>query len=438
MKLLPLAAVYCVLPVAGGVVSSLWAFRRLNVLAQLAVLTSTGAVFYCAEFFLLSVVRIPWTLGWLALPVFVGAVAFVRYQAPERNQSREQLLSTFVGFTFAALALGVLGYALATARVTSMDYLCFWGTKGFRFAAAKTIDFEFLRDPAHDFLHPDYPPLVSLVYALVTSLSGSPSWWVGLVGTWVFALGSVVAIAGSARLRLAGGMAAAVAGLWAAFLAFGLMLMSSGGNGEAFLLFFESLGLGLLLFATPGRTIDVFAGSALAGATLTKVEGGAFTAVLLVVMTAFSRRGDRQRVIRIALLPLVALGVWITITRVEHIAWAYGPHPFGAFTTRYLAEGLRAFLASASYQLFYVPWIAAIGLWLFAPRPRRGLPSALIGVGTALVSFFYFLHGSGSPVEWISGVAPRLLMASVLCFVCAAAVANADSPAERCSALDFR
>lgn len=434
MKLLPLAAAYFLLPIAGGVVSPFEAFRRLGLPAQLAILTSSGAVFYCAELTFLAVLRIPWALGWLALPAFIGAAAFVRYRAPERSGSRERPLSTSVGFGFAAIALGVLGYALATARMTSMDYLCFWGTKGLRFAAAKTIDFEFLRNPAHDFLHPDYPPLVSLVYALVASVSGRAAWWVGPVGTWIFAVGSVAAVAGLARLRLDGVLAAAVAGLWAAFLAFGLIVMSSGGNGEAILLFFESLGLGLLLFAPPCLITDLFAGIALTGATLTKVEGCAFTAVLLVVMAVFARRGQRRRVIRIAPLPMFALGLWITTMRTEHIAWAYGFHPYGAFTARYLLEGLRAFLASASYQLFYVPWIAPIGLWVFAPHPRRGLPSVLIGVGTAAVSFFYFLHGSESPVEWITGVAPRLLMASVLCFVFAAAIASSDLPAEWSSA----
>ena len=66
-----------------------------------------------------------------------------------------------------AALLATLGGA-----ATSVDLVFFWGAKAQQFAAARGIDLEFLRNPAHQYMHPYYPPLVSNVFAFATMAAG--------------------------------------------------------------------------------------------------------------------------------------------------------------------------------------------------------------------------------------------------------------------------
>jgi hypothetical protein len=173
------------------------------------------------------------------------------------------------------LASGASLVAAASASASAADLLLFWGPKAQAFAAARTIDAGFLRDPFWTFLeymHTSYPPLVTNLTALTSMAAGRFAWG---AATLVFPiLMTLLAAALPSLLRLAAppGMAMAAAALAVAASGFLGDALDIGGNGDMPLLFFETLAAALLVGSWAlEKGGQLFAGLMLAGAASTKV-----------------------------------------------------------------------------------------------------------------------------------------------------------------------
>jgi hypothetical protein len=403
--------------------------RRVGLPMQLVLAAMVGTCTLAVEMLALTLIRVRWTTVLLCVPAL--SMFFYRRRMRSRPAVATAKAGAAIGLSLSAASLALLGVALFSGRATSIDYLYFWGTKGFRFAMARGIDLAFLQRPDHYLLHSDYPPFVPLIYAAMSLVGGTRSWWLGLGATLFFAAGCSLAIWGICRERMHPAMAAGFAALGGALIADGLVTPFSGGNAEAILLFFACVALGLLTMFPRQPAAEWLGGVALMGAALTKIEGSVF-ALLMVLAFGLWRETtpDRwRRLGRLGLPPLAGLGTWLVYAQ-YHSMLRWYRQPYGRFTLHFFLPAAREFVAAASYRAGYLAWIVPALLWLSSPRRAEGLRPALVGTGYAGFALFCFLHGSDDPVGWVHVVAPRLLMTSVVAFLFAAAGTEAARPRE--------
>jgi hypothetical protein len=278
------AAGLLLLPVAGLWVLRFSRFSRITLAANIVLATGIGTVETAGLLLVLAFLGVRWNPAVVFIPALVGgALGSLSFLADLKGRVRclRMPLPALFWLVVSGAALAALGFALLTARGTSVDYLFFWGTKGFRFASVRTIDTVFLSRPDHLLMHPDYPPLVPLVYAFC-SLVGGTSWWIGLAATWFFVLCSALALWGFLSAAFSIPVAAEMSALGCLILTLGILVPFSGGNAEAVLIFFVTVSLGVLTCLPRGQ-FDWLVTLMLAGATLAKLEGGVFSALVVLV-----------------------------------------------------------------------------------------------------------------------------------------------------------
>lgn len=411
------AASFVTLPLAG-----LWSrrfpiVREAPVRAQLAAATAVGALTIGTTLLCCAALHISWSWPVLAAPTIAGVALGSRQPRTRRtheNGRRAAPLTVLGGYGLAVVSLAVLTYALLTARATSIDYLYFWGTKGFRFASVRTIDTAFLARPDHMLMHSDYPPLLPIVYAYLT-MTGGMSWWTGLWASSIFAVAAAVWFGGGSRGALSAVLRAATTGVIAGTLAIGLIVPYSGGNAEALLLLFVIVALGTLTLSPPSPPSDWLVGICLAGATLTKMEGMVFAGLVSVVYGFERRVKDRRTVLRLATPPAAALMLWLAFAMRNHILAVYR-HPFPGLTLNRFGSIAGEMLRSASYGAGYLPWIAGLILWLLGGNKKLGVSPLVVGLGYVGFALFTYLHGGQYPPGATGVSAPRVLLTSVTCF----------------------
>jgi hypothetical protein len=294
-----------------------------------------------------------------------------------------------------ASLLGILAftlltaYGVLTARETCADLLYFWGAKAVRFAAARGIDVAFLKAPDHFLMHPDYPPLVPLLYAWGAMIAGGFSYWGPLLLTAVLLGLTALLVPGR------GG------GLMAALLAFGYAQALAAGAADPILILFEVAALSALTFLDDA----MLASLALAGAAMTKVEGAAFVLVAIVAYAIVSRRP--LRALAIAIAPAVLLGSWIVFARAHGLidSYARGATPFA-----WSNETLVAVIKQASYHAVYLPWIAVLAPLAFAKRWKRATLPLLVAAGSIAYILFFYMHPDANRDLWIAVSAERVLL----------------------------
>ena len=188
----------------------------------------------------------------------------------------------WVAIIICAASVVVSAIAALTASATSPDLILFWGSKAEAFAAARTIDDNFLGEPFLRFLHTSYPPLVTNAYAFATIAAGRFS-WIGAIATFP-ALVAALAVALPAILRRWATRRDALVAT--AFIAAAAALagdaLDMAGNADMALLLYEILAAAVLLGASGPRGTDeasplasaeLLGGLLLGGAAAAKVEG---------------------------------------------------------------------------------------------------------------------------------------------------------------------
>jgi len=329
----------------------------------------------------------------------------------------------------AIACIAVIAALLATlgGAATSVDLVFFWGAKAQQFAAARGIDLAFLRNPAHQYMHPYYPPLVSNVFAFATTAAGRFVWTAAAL-TFPLTLAALAA----ALPGVLGGMtsaraAAATSALVVTTLACIGIQADIAGNADMPLYLFETLALALLLRPdAAGATGDLLAGLLFAAAATAKVEGLPF-AVSATALALWLRGGtpaERAKASARLLGPTaVALAAWFGFGLSRKLFSAYSE--YGRFFDIHLehAGGIAAAIvtsvAATGRGLAYViPLLCLVG------AGRRGRMAALpLGTAAALAGFlvFTYLHSTGGPAQWIGWSAPRVFAPVPVMFALAAA-----------------
>lgn len=393
-----------------------WAVRvsRLPVAARVAIAFAFGLLTIVAEMFVISILGLRWTWWMLVpLPLALGAWrwAGARRRAIDAAPALGRRRSTIL--IVALVALLILVSSILSGAATSGDFVYFWGVKGQRWGAERFLDTEFTKEPAH-YMHPDYPPLLPLVYAwTLLGGDGALDWWGSILATALFLLAAALALRGFGRYAGVGPIDAIVT-LFVTMYALFYIRNQVAGNAEPPLHLFEAIALAALTcWRTRSSENDRIAAVALSGVALTKVEGGVF--VLLVCgLTWIAREGTlRERLIagaKMAALPVATLATWVLFGIARGLTDTYVPRD--DLSMRYLWPTFLELVRELSLHLWYTPWIA-LGIILFCGRARKATP--YVAACALFLLFLLSVYTRAEPhLEWSAG---RTLMTPLLLFL---------------------
>ena len=382
----------------------LWARPRgLPFSAQLASCFGAGLVTLAIEMWAFSALGIRWSIPILvALPLLgtAGVLAGWSGAVPAPRPPRISAPNAIHAIP-ALAAIAVFASTVLSAAATSGDFFFFWGVKGQRFGMQRMLDLDFLRDPALHALHPDYPPLLPFYYAWTTlATNGALDWYAAMASPIFFLIATAMAVWGFTR-----------SGVFTSVITSACALLyirnDVAGNAEPALIFFEVLALAAL---TSSRSHDLIAALALGGAALTKVEGGAFVAIVVALAWLLREGTFRERLIagaKVAAFPLFVFGAWLVYSRYHGLTATYVlPSSDASYATM-----TGATLREMSLRAWYTPWIAAIVL-LVCGRARNAWP--LIAASLAFVAFLIdvYVRTNGTPA-WSAGrvlITPLVLL----------------------------
>jgi hypothetical protein len=407
---------FALMPVVGAPLALHPAYRRYGLLCRAALAAGTGAVVLSLVMTLGALAPVPWGVGWL-LAVSIVASWLLRLaigpeaEGPPAAETGFRPLVLIAVLLSAACVAAAL-FATFAGAASSTDLFHFWGPKTEAFASARTIDAVFLRAAWHGHLHPDYPPLVTNLFAFATLGAGRFPWG---AATYTFPLllaALAVALPGilsADRPRAEAYGVAALAVAAASLLGIAYLVA---GNGDMVLLFFEAAAIALLTGpdAVRGSRL-LLAGLFLAGTVSSKVEGLPFALAVMVLLLLLSPRHRTLRAVALLLVPTATcLGAWLAFGWTRQLFRFYVG--YGQFAVLHPAN-LPLILKSIGSELGLVAWglafivPLAVLLSCWPPSRRVWLP-----VGTACLlcvfSLFTYLHGQDLIREWITWSAGRI------------------------------
>ena len=425
-----LASLACC-PLAGWPLLAHAGYRRLSRPCRAGLAAAVGSVLVSGWMTFFALAGIAWRPA--AIVVLAGLTAFLLRFLPLLDSSEPAAPPEFPASRTERLAPGVAVIsviaafaATASAAATSPDLLFFWGPKAQAFAAARTVDTSFLREPFLEYMHASYPPLVTNLYAFASIAAGRFAWG---AATFVFPLclaALASALPGLLRTATPRGTAWAASALVVAAFGFLGNEVDVAGNGEPWLWLFETLAMVLLVggAATTGAG-QLLAGLLLAGAVSTKVEGLPFAVAAAILFLAIRRRQLRiGRAAGFLLLPgVVSLGAWFAFGASRRLF--YGYEQYGSFLDIHWNELARVLssIASALWSAGWtLPWLLPVAALLAAPGKTRlaALPLILAAVLTGFFVFTYLhLPDSSRWIEWSAGrVFSPLLALLAIASVC--------------------
>lgn len=407
------------LPLAGAPLLAHPAYRRFSAPSRLVLSAGTGAVLVSFAMTLFALIGARWHVGALTLAAALLALALRGLLAPVSASppsppGRDPRIGVAAARTIACVAVAAAFAATAAGAAGSNDLIFFWGPKAQRFAAVRTIDAGFLVSPLNGHMHPPYPPLVTNLYAFASMAAGRFAWGAATFTFPLLLAALAAALPGVLRGAAQRGVVAANSALLVSALAYLGIVQNIGGNAEMPLLFFEILGIALLLSPAaseiPGQLL---AGLFLAGAATVKVEGLPFSlaAAILFLLVREDRATSNWKTGLLLLSPTVAaLGAWFAFgasRNAFHKYESYGRllelHP------DHLGAILRAIGGSFWSTGYALPFLVPLAAFLLQTRWSRPMLLPL-GVAAALTGFFLFtyLHLASDPRQWILWSAGRI------------------------------
>jgi hypothetical protein len=396
-----------------------------------------GALVVCLGTWILSLAGIPWSVPLILALAFVPAL-FPRRRSRETEPVAEGPGSPVAGAAV-VLVLAAVTYAAATARATAADLLLFWGAKGQRFAQARAIDVDFLREPMHRLMHPDYPPMLTSLYAWGTLAAGRFAWGAATLTLPLWLALALAAFYGFAHRSIGRRSAAEHTAVLAAGLGFLTVQMLTAGNADVLLTYFEVVALSALVFSGDDGEGRIAAAAALTGAVLTKVEGVVFAGLLVGAFVLFGtscgRGRDRgrgrglrrvQAAVSLGLPPLLAFAAWLAYCRFHGLLDIYGPRP--GPTSAHIPAILGQILHEASFSSAYAPWVVFLVLLMWGAKSRAAAMPLLCGAG--FVAFLVYMYATSrvDPSLWIYWSGARLLLTPLVCLAVASAALSRRTP----------
>jgi hypothetical protein len=265
----------------------------------------------------LSAAGLPWSffviLVLLAVIAVGGSVVRRRGGAVSRNTARPGAAAVALDL---CTAISVAGYALfaTIARPWEWDFWAIWGLRARAEFVARGIDVAFLTSPDVEYSHPDYPPLLSLVYSFTALVRGE--WDDRWLGALFVALSVALLLVVRDELRRATGSDT--------FSAFATLALSGAacspwvGLADGAIVAFGTAGL--LVLARGVREDDVraflLAGILFGLGAMTKNEGLALAVAAAVALALFRVR----RLVWLVLPAALLAAPWLVWRAALHLA----------------------------------------------------------------------------------------------------------------------
>ena len=401
MKFALAIAAWGLLPFVGAFASRIEAVRRMPRSGRIAISGAAGALVTGCVMFVMSLIGVPWNRVSVVLVLAVVAAIGLRrgQRAPETSPRMGR-----VALCFIALFLLLTAYGALDSRESSGDLHYFWGPKAVRFFRAGGIDTAFLRNPDFYQMHPDYPPLLPLVYSWTNILSGDFSWMaaVGVMPLLLLAIACVIwSMSGDERGTV----------LTVATLAYAMAVGFAAGAGEPLLVLFETIALGAVVFVRDERSRTQLAALGLAGAAWTKIEGTTFLIAVLISLVIMRWRAWREtlKMILPAVTLIAAWTIFISVNGVMDMYAAAGRYPIHVSA---IGKTLKLVAMAASYNVWWLPWIAPVVMIVTGETRRARLPLAVC-VLTICAAIYFYIH-SEDPAWWIAASAHRVLLTPLI------------------------
>jgi hypothetical protein len=390
---------YAALPLFGW-----WLARGIDDrAARVAWAFMAGTAVLTVEATLFSMARVPWTWWGLGIvPVALSLRSAAMQSPPSKRELRSRTPTALILLATLHFLLSIL-----TTQSVSPDYLLFWGVKGARYAQARGIDPAWLFS-GYSPPQPDYPPLVPVFQGWGVLFTREMPWLTGaaMSAAWLLAAAIVLrwllARSGENRFAIA---------FWTAAMALSFAATGCGGNAEAMLIAYLSIGAAAVV--VDRRSIATIA---FAGAALTKAEAlFAIATILIGLAVRELLRRDREGIQRLATYGAASIGgigVWFAYQ--FRFGREIGFHRFSSVKQFYwsnlavmLQEGPKNLGAGA----WGVPWLLALGVAIaVAIRAPRRIVDALpllvpVPLFFAFFVFLYLQYSAGLPLQlaWTLG-----------------------------------
>jgi hypothetical protein len=402
-------AAYALVPLFGLSLSSSIDSRS----ARLGFAFLAGALLLTIEATIFTMAGIRWSIVGLSLPLLFASGAVVwRFRPTWKSEGANKL-------AIAIIAIAILHFALSiiTTQSINPDYILFWGTKAVHFAMSRSLDAGYLLSR---YAPPriDYPPLLPIVQAWgllfsrqmpwITAAAMSAVWLVAAVPVINWLTGSIHATA-----------------FWTAAMAASLAFCGSGGNAEAMLVVYISVGAAAIV----ARRTSI-AAIAFAGAMLTKEEALVTIGAILIGVVIYDR-GIRRATI-LAASSAAGASVWfafqkrfgmhvgydrVTLTHTFH--WGNLPTIF--------REAPKSLAAGCWGLSWLIPLAIIIYIAVRKPRSLRDAIPLLVPVPLLFAFFVYlYLQYESSLAMKMWWILPRLSQPALSLLILAAAFAAGD------------
>jgi len=409
MTVFAYVAAYALVPLFGLSLASSIDSRS----ARLGFAFLAGALLLTIEATLFTMLGIRWSIVGLALPLLIAS-GVVLWRTKRTDKS---VCAT--PFAIAIIVIAILHFALSIVTTQSInpDYVLFWGTKAVHFAMSRSLDAGYLLSR---YAPPriDYPPLLPIVQAWGLLFSHQMPWIAAAAMSAVWLVAAVPVIH-----WLTGSIHATA--FWTAAMAASLAFCGSGGNAEAMLVVYISVGAAAIV----ARRTSI-AAIAFAGAMLTKEEALVTIGAILIGVVIYDR-GIRRAAI-LAASSAAGASVWfafqkrfgmhvgydrVTLTHTFH--WGNLPTIF--------REAPKSLAAGCWGLSWLIPLAIIIYIaWKMPQRLKDAIP-LLVPVPLLFAFFVYlYLQYESSLAMKMWWILPRLSQPALSLLVLAAAFAAGD------------
>lgn len=342
--------------------------RALGWPARLALAFISGSVLLTIEAVALSFAGVSWGERTLPLP-FIVAIVFAmarwRRTAVDRLGSGDESSGSRKGMILASIVIAIslihLLAAIVSSRSNSPEHLREWGARGSRYANARSLEADFMRQPVAAVLSPSQPPLVPLTQAwsdialkreTIEATPYATLLWITATALLAFAL---------LRRWLTTEESLVTVAFWLASLSIATVALRLSGAADAAVACFATLSA-IGLAGRAHRLYGVVATFALAGLALSRWDGVVLAAIFIV---AHLVPLARERKLGIVILPVMAAALWLAVVTATGLT----PFPLGDGESfwRVVTGSPMAALSGGTYFLSL-----ALPLLLLAQARRRG------------------------------------------------------------------
>jgi len=402
-------AAYALVPLFGFSLASSIDSRS----ARLGFAFLGGALLLTIEATLFTMFGIHWSIVGLSLPLLIAsAIVFWRTKRTDKSVSVTPL-------AVAIIVIAILHFTLSiiTAQSINPDYVLFWGTKSVHFAMSRSLDAGYLLSR---YAPPriDYPPLLPIVQAWGLLFSHQMPWITAAAMSVVWLIAAVPVIN-----WLTGSIHATA--FWTAAMAASLAFCGSGGNAEAMLVVYISVGAAAIVAQR-----NSIAAIAFGGAMLTKEEALVTIGAILIGVVIYDR-GIRRAAI-LAASSAAGASIWFAFQKRFGMHVGYDrvklTHTFHWSNLPTIFREAPKSLAAGCWGLSWlIPLAIIIFIAIRKPRSLRDAVPLLVPVPLLFVFFVYlYLQYESSLAMKMWWILPRLSQSALSLLILAAAFAAGD------------